>query len=61
MECPKEVKPTIRGAVNQFVSFSKSTIYIKKLVIWIEVLVCENTSSGTSSPLMVSGKNIQGG
>ena len=44
----------MRGAVNQFLSFLKRTINIQKLAISMEVLVCENNSSGTSSPFMVT-------
>ena len=45
---------TVRGAVNQFLLFQK-TVYIPlKLVKWVKVLVCENNSSGTSSPFMVT-------
>ena len=43
----------MRGAVNQFLSFQKPTIYIQKLVIWMKVLVCESNSSGIYSPFMV--------
>ena len=28
MECPKKGRPTIRGAVSQFLSFQKPTMYI---------------------------------
>ena len=44
----------MRGAVNQFLSFQKRTIFIQKLAIRMKVLVCENNSSGTSSPFMVT-------
>ena len=54
MECPKEERVTMRGAVNQFLSFEKRTLYFKKLAIRIKVLVCENTSSRTSSPFMMA-------
>ena len=33
MECLKKENPTIRGAVSQFLSFEKPTMYIQKLII----------------------------
>ena len=50
----KKDKPTMKGAVNQFLSFQKWTIYTWKLAIRMKVLVCENNSSGTSSPFIVT-------
>ena len=54
MECPKKETPTMRRAVNHFLSFCKRTIYIQKLAIRMKLLVCEGNSSGTSSPFMVT-------
>ena len=44
----------MRGAVNQFLSFQKPTIYIQKPVIWMKLLLCESNSSGTNSPFMMT-------